>query len=271
MRRIIVVLIVLLASLIKNASSEDKLSFGFTEPNYMISSLSSSQNHEPFSTAANSQLKFRLGFFYRLLALKEDRSGLYVSYTQNSFWKKADPGSPYLDNNFRPELYACFDILNWIERSEEPYLPKFKIALSRESNWVGGINNRSWDRLMGGWEIGQIGKTEYYGSFGLWKSFNLSSNNKDIRKYAGDAQITVGYWHFDNSCTVKWGGSMNMRFRMNNPDITSIVTSVFYNPLVGKNLKIIPALMVEYYYGYAECLMNYKAKTNSIRFGVAFM
>ncbi|HEX2955780.1 MAG TPA: phospholipase A [Chitinispirillaceae bacterium] len=245
--------------------------FGLSEPNYLISGFNSSSHNAPLSTEGNNRMKLRIGVYYRVLAFKEDRSGLYLSYNQNSFWKRADPGTPFLDNNYRPELSACLDILRWITGNEDLYIPKIKAFVSRESNWAKGSDYRGYDKIGGFLEIGQFGKTEYYASFGCWKDLNVSSNNKDIRNYAGDAQIRIGYWYFNTNRIVKWGTSLDLRFNLDNSDITSVATSVYFNPLAGKNWKWTPALMVEYYYGTAECLLYYKAKTNSIRVGIAFM
>lgn len=249
----------------------EHLSTGFTEPNYLIAGTNSSHLYRPFNVGDGSQLKLRLGFYFSVFRLNDDRTGIYISYTQNSFWKKSDPGSPILDNNYRPELFTYLDFVRWFERNESYYLPKLKISISRESNWVSGVNNRSWDKASCGLEIGQFGKTEFYGSFKVWNAFNLSSYNSDIKEYCGDAQIVMGYWYFDRSSLVRWGVSMDMRFRLESSDITSIATSVYFNPVVGKHFKWIPALMAEYYHGTGECLLDYNKFTNAVRIGLAFM
>ncbi len=254
------------------AFSEQKATeFGFSEPNYFIYTLKNSDRFPSISAESQSRLKLHISLYYRILALKNERSGLYLGYNQNSFWKESDPRKPFMDNNFNPEISARFALLKWLTKNDNPYIPTIKASVSKESNWEKGTNYRGWNKVSGTLEIGQYGITEYHCSFGLWKPFNISSNNHDIRKYAGNMQIKMGYWHFDNYSIAKWGTSMDMRFGSDNTKINSIAISLFYNPLVGKNLKWIPSLMVQYYYGYAESLLYYKEKTNAIRIGIAFM
>lgn len=245
--------------------------FCFCEPNYLLCALSGYDRYTPLSSGGKSRLKLRIGFHYRILSLKNDRSGLYLSYNQNSFWKESDPRKPFMDNNYRPELSACLDILKWLTGNENLYIPKIKATVSRESNWESGVKYRGWDKISGTVEIGEFGKSEYHCLFSYWKAFNISSNNYDIKKYAGNTQIKIGYWCFDSDRIVKWGASMDMRFSSDNPDINNIALSFYYNPLVGRKLKWIPSLMAEYYYGRAETLLYYKEKTNSIRVGIALM
>jgi len=262
----------ILAMLPTFAFSEQKEpGFGFCEPNYLLCALSGSDRYAPLSFCGKSRLKFHIGFYYRILSLKNDRSGLYIGYNQNSFWKEKDPRRPFTDNNYRPELSACLDILKWLSGNESFYIPKIRVSVSRESNWESGANYRRWDKISSTLEIGEFGKTEYNCHFSYWKAFNISSNNPDIRKYTGNTQIKIGYWCFDADRVVKWGASMDMRFSSDNSDINSIAVSVYYNPLAGRKLKWTPSLMAEYFNGSAESLLNYKEKTNGIRVGIALM
>ncbi len=252
-------------------SEQNTLDFGLSEPNYLLSALSGSERYAPLLYGGKNNLKLRIGFYYRILSIKNDCSGLYLGYNQNSFWKGSDPRKPFLDNNYRPELTLCMDMLKWFTGNENLYIPKIKVTVSRESNWGSGANYRGWDKISGTLEIGEYGKTEYHCLFSFWKAFKISSNNHDIRKYAGNTQIKIGYWRLDGDRIAKWGTSMDMRFSSDSPDINSIALSICYNPLVGKKLKWIPSLMVEYFYGWAESLLYYKEKTNCIRVGLALM
>lgn len=254
------------------AFSEQKVKeFGFSEPNFFIYTLKSPNRFPSISAESKSRLKLHISLYYRILSLKNGRNGLYLIYNQNSFWKESDPRKPFLDNNYSPELSACFDLVKWITKNDNHYIPTIKASLSKESNWEKGTNYRGWNKISGTLEIGQYGITEYHCSFGFWKPFNISSYNHDIRKYAGNALIKMGYWNFDNYSIAKWGTSMEMRFGLDNTKINSIAISLFYNPLVGKNMKWIPSLMAQYYYGYTESLLYYKEKTKAIRIGIAFM
>lgn len=259
----------ILAMLLNLVFSEQKdPGFGFCEPNYLLYALNGSDRYAPHPS---SHLKLRIGFYYRALSLKNDRSGLYLGYNQSLFWKEKDPRKPFMDNTYRPELSACLDMLKWFTGNENLYIPKIKATVSRESNWASGENYRGWDKVSGTLEIGEFGKTEYHCLFSLSKAFNISPNNHDICKYAGNARIKIGYWCLDYDRIAKWGASMDMRFSSNSPDINSIALSFYYNPLVGKKLKWIPSLMAEYFYGRAESLLYYKGRTNSIRVGIALM
>ncbi|GEM_PF-3524895 len=252
-------------------SEQNEPGFGFSEPNYLLCVFSSSDRYVPLSYNGKSRLKLRIGFYYRIFSLKDDRSGLYLVYNQNSFWKEKDPRKPFMDNNYRPELSACLDMLKWFTGNESFYIPKIKASVSRESNWESGANYRGWDKISGILEIGEFGKTEYHCVFSLSKAFNVSSNNFDIRKYTGNAQIKIGYWCLAGDRAAKWGTSIDMRFSSDSPDINSVAFSIYYNPLVGRKLKWVPSFMVEYFNGSAESLLYYKERSNGVRVGIALM
>lgn len=268
-KKIILWILVMLSTLVFSEQKQPALSF--CEPNYLLCALSGSDHYAPFSSNGKNRMKLHIGFNYRILSLKNDRSGLYLGYYQSLFWKEMDPRKPFIDNNIRPELSACLDMLKWFTGNENFYIPQIKATVSRESNWESGINYRGWDKIIGTMEIGEFGKTEYHCLFSYWKAFNVSSHNPDIQKYAGNTQIKIGYWCLDGDRVAKWGTSMDMRFSSNSPDINSIAVSVYYNPLVGRNLKWIPSFMVEYFYGWAESLLYYKERSNCIRVGIALM
>ncbi|NLE03062.1 MAG: phospholipase A [Fibrobacter sp.] len=244
--------------------------FGFSEPNlFIISPIRNVQTGSSFSQNLYPA-KFKIALYYKLLGSCQSRSGIYISYIQNSFLDIYNKNQLFYENNYLPSIYLRLDFTRWLEDNSELYAPTLKISCSRELNGRADSLNRFWDRITATLEFGEFGTTEFFGSFSYWKTIHVSKNSRDINRFAGDAEIRLGYWSRNNSNILKWGVSMDLCFGNRYQGFTSITTSLYYNPF-NSHFKFSPAFIAEYYRGTAECLRNYNNYVNSIRIGFALM
>lgn len=143
----------------------------------------------------SSNAKFQLSFAYRLLeagpALDAEgrlADGLYMSYTQTSFWDLASDSKPFYDTSYRPEVWWHQTLVP----EAEGYALGVAFGYAHESNGKSGDQSRSMDRLFirpigearvgDGWLLGAKPRFFLY----LESS---DSNNDDIERYRGYADL----------------------------------------------------------------------------------
>ena len=243
----------------------------FTESNYIITGLGSlkSSRDKSDSISHNNQVKFKISLAYKVFGSDSSQTGVYLGYTQNSFWNFYDNSYPFNDNNYKPELTV---VLETSKNKDTPFKPVLKVSLSHESNGIKGPRDRGWDRILGGIDFCRTQNGGLFGGVDLWATVHTNKNNSDIRMYAGDGVLKFGYFHLKNNLML-WGISNNTKICLNNCKFTSNELALYGNPF--RNLsscwRWLPSFMVQYFSGTGEYLLNYKAHSRSLRIGFVFL
>jgi phospholipase A1 len=245
--------------------------FVFPETNYIITGFGpmKSSANDTNSEAHNNQVKFKISLAYKVFGSDSSQTGIYLRYTQNSFWNIYDQSFPFNDNNYKPELTAIFEPS---QQAGCPPEPLFIASLIHESNGATGPADRGCDRFFTGIEFGRVQQGGLFVGFNLWATIHTNVNNKDLRMYAGDGEIKFGYFHYKNDLML-WGFSNESKIRAHDIKFTSDELSFYYNPFRNfrSGLEWFPSIMVQYYSGTGENLRNYKVNSRALRIGFAFL
>ncbi|MEO0814116.1 MAG: phospholipase A, partial [Myxococcota bacterium] len=91
------------------------------------------------------QILFQFSFRYNLWPQEENRLGVFLAYTQRSWWDlyAFDDSSPFTENNYSPELvfrwrYRRFGVLG-------TGFDQVQFGFQHQSNGEDSVESRSWD------------------------------------------------------------------------------------------------------------------------------
>ena len=224
-------------------------SFSIYKDNYFISGTSI--NHTP--NKYNSDIKYQISI-RQLLYRKPLLWGSfpYLSYTQKSFWNIYQNSKPFSEINFNPTLGLI-----------RPYKNKygmnfFTLALEHESNGRDSIFSRSWNRISASWHAYLSKKLQV--SVDAWIPFDYKDENPDILRYYGYGQVSFSYIIKDN----KWYADVLLR-KGNQWNWNGYVQSQISYKLFPKSNEY---LMLQWYTGEGESLINYQKYVNKVRIGL---
>lgn len=235
---------------IKNGFSEHKL-------NYILPLTYTSLPRT--DERKKKEIKFQFSVKQRLL--KFYGWAFYFSYSQKSFWQAYDltDSSPFRENNFNPELFLRTKMWNKL---------RIDTGLEHESNGKEIPDSRSWNRIY---------CAPYYENDRIIANlkgwYRLEEDNKDKE---GDVNGD------DNPDIIKYYGHGQLGLTLKIPEFydTYISTISRYNFRSGKGAIEINAtlplhvnsmsLMVQYWNGYGESLIDYNVKQQKIGIGLNF-
>ncbi|MDO5576095.1 MAG: phospholipase A [Fibrobacter sp.] len=247
----------------------DQSAFKIDEPNYLITGFGSSLNPKKgILSQKDNQLKFKLSFNYKLFGYGYGLSGFYIKYAQNTLVNLWGQNPASYNSDMKPEFFTYLDLRT--EYDNTPYVPRFRVGLTHETNGLTDDNSRSWNKFTGALEIGENCVSDVFFSLSFWRGFGVNANNRDIRDYAGNGAIKLAYYHHIDG-EFAWGTSIDARFKVPDATFKNIEASLYLNPFFGAGSSWAPKVMLQYYWGGAESLRNYTSKTHSMRLGLAFM
>jgi outer membrane phospholipase A len=213
---------------------------------------------------ANAQ--FQLSFKLRLYEPSDKTSrrfvdNLYFGYTQASFWDLASESKPFLDTRYVPGLFYYVPSTAWNLGGNAVGIAT---GLEHESNGRDGTDSRSIDTLF----------VRPYFTFGDASAFHVTfspklygylekSENPDISDYRGygDYRFTLGK---NDDWQIAWILRKGTLSGVGGSDL-----QVTY-PLNRLSPGLAGYLMVQYFTGYGETLLNYNQREPwSLRFGYA--
>lgn len=226
--------------------------FGLYKDNYFT--VGTSIGHKP--TAQNSDVKFQISLAIRLTnATLPWGTYLYLFYTQKTFWNVFERSMPMYDLNFNPGI-------GWTKPffSKGRYIGKMSLIVEHESNGRDSIQSRSWNRIS---LSGSALVTPFLMVHAkYWIPIVDGENNRDLLKYAGLFQwgFTLSThdrkWQFGSTFVKRSGWN----FKWN------VILEGSWRVHKKTNLN----LYAQYYYGYAENLMDYNKLHSRLRVGLVF-
>jgi phospholipase A1 len=229
-------------------------------PNYMlVGSYNFKPDQTPFSSTGfqvkNLETKLQLSFKFKVLDdIAQLPIDIWFGYTQQSYWQLwGQDSSPFRETNYEPVLFASLPVnINLLGL----HVRMLTAGFNHQSNGVGGLHSRSWNRFVGGviFERGQL-----IGQVRAWYRIpesRTSDDNPDIADYLGHAELSLSWVHGRNtlSATVK---------NLTRPDNGG--TEVGWSFPIGSKTPVKGYL--QYYYGYGEALLDYNHRSNRVSLG----
>ena len=205
-------------------------------------------------TATNSDVKFQISFQQRLTkSVLPFHSYLYLFYTQKAMWNVFERSLPFHDLNFNPGIGLSRFII-----MKGRLVGKATVMIEHESNGRDATASRSWNKISLAGEAYISPNLMAHAKF--WIPIVDGEYNRDILRYSGIYQTGFQAISMDD----KWVLDMTLVKRKGwNLNFNTIV-QLGYRINHNSNQFI----MLQYYNGYGECLLDYNQYHSRIRFGL---
>lgn len=203
----------------------------------------------------SADIKFQISFKQMITRTTLPwNSYLFVSYTQNSFWNAYKKSSPFKDHNYNPAIGLGKPVFN----KEDKLAGLASLEVMHNSNGQDSIFSRSWNRVKLKYTMPLDQSTLF--SAELWAPFGYKGDNSHLLDYEGLFKLKLDHEFIPHKLradvTVQKGlKDWNGKFR----------ARLFYSPFKSQNQY----LMLEWFAGHSENLLNYKQFKNMIRVGYA--
>lgn len=221
-----------------------------------------------FLFSGEGDARFQLSFNYRLFSpegaivkLAPFLKGMYIGYTQNSFWDLGADSKPFRDTSYRPSLF-------WQGKLEgRDWLPQtWKAGYEHESNGRDDEDSRSIDTLFfePKWEK-QFADGNVLSFNPRIRAYLDKEENPDIQRYRGFVNWAAQYgrddgWKFTANYLQGTAGYATAQIDASYP----LGTEVFSN--IGSFIHF------QYFSGYGETLLNYNEhKSDQFRIGISIV
>ena len=205
-------------------------------------------------TEYNSDVKFQISFQQRLTkSVLPYHTYLYLFYTQKAMWNVFERSLPFHDLNFNPGIgLSRYVIL------KNRLIGKVTMMIEHESNGRDGTASRSWNKIS--W-AGEAYVSPYLMAHAkFWIPIIDGQYNKDILNYMGISQ--AGFqakspddkWVLDMTLVKRKGWNLNF----------NTIVQLGYRINHNSNQFI----MLQYYNGYGESMLDYNHYHSRIRIGL---
>lgn len=224
--------------------------FGLYKDNYFT--VGTTLGGKPTNT--NSDVKFQISISQRLTnSTLPGHSYLYLFYTQKSMWNVFQESLPFHDLNFNPGI--GWSKLVFIKGR---LIGKATMMIEHESNGRDGEESRSWNKISLSGAAFIDPNLMVHAKY--WIPIVDGGNNKDILRYSGIYQAGIQgitpnkRWVFDFTFVKRKGWNLNG------------------NTIINIGYRLFPKanqfLMLHYYNGYGECLLDYNQFHSRLRVGL---
>ena len=202
----------------------------------------------------NSDVKFQISFQQRLTkSVLPGHTYLYLFYTQKAMWNVLERSLPFHDLNFNPGIGLSRFII-----MKDHLVGKATMMIEHESNGRDGTASRSWNKISWAGEAYISPFLMAHAKF--WVPIIDGQYNRDILKYMGISQAGFQAKSLDD----KWVLDMTLVKRQGwNLNFNTIV-QLGYRINHNSNQFI----MLQYYNGYGESMLDYNQYHSRIRFGL---
>lgn len=225
-------------------------SFSSYHDNYFISGI---PTNKP-TTKDNADIKYQISF--KQLVTRTTlplNSYLFLSYSQKAFWNVYSKSSPFEEINFNPAIGLGKPLFN-----KEGYIFGLaELKFEHESNGRDGLESRSWNRIIGAFHTPLGRRTTL--SLKAWIPFAYKDPHPDLLDYVGLGEVKVEQTFFSN----RFIGEVTIRKGLEGWK-GSVGSKIYYKLFNNSGNQY---LMLEWFAGYAESLIDYNKYTSMIRLG----
>lgn len=225
-------------------------SFSSYQDNFFITGV---PTNNPI-TKNNSDIKYQISFKQKVTkATLPLNSYLFLTYSQKAFWNVYSLSSPFEEINFNPGVGLAKPVFN----KEGKIFGLAELKFEHESNGRDSLSSRSWNRITGVFNT-PLGRRTIL-SVKAWVPIAYTENHPDLLDFVGLGEVKVEQTIINNrliaDLSVRKGleglkGSASAR----------VLYKLFNNS--GNQY-----LMLEWFAGYAESLMDYDKYTSMVRIG----
>ena len=202
----------------------------------------------------NSDVKFQISFQQRLTkSVLPGNTYLYLFYSQKAIWHVFENSLPFHDLNFNPGVGLSKFII-----MKNRLIGKATVMIEHESNGRDGTASRSWNKISLAGEAYISPVLMAHAKY--WIPIVDGQYNRDILKYSGlyqagfQAKSTDDMWVLDLTLVKRKGWNLNF----------NTIVQLGYRINHNSNQFI----MLQYYNGYGESLLDYKQYHSRIRIGL---
>ena len=235
-----------------NDSIKKMPSFSIHKDIYFITGIPINEEVSSETADVKYQISFKLMVTRNTLPWD---THLFLAYSQKSFWDIYKESSPFNDINFNPAIGLGKAIYN--KKDELIGLASF--GLEHESNGRDSIYSRSWNSFFLTYNT-KIGKKTRLESKAWLPFMYRTSNNPDLMDYIGLGEAKIAHNFIPNKLMF----DVMLRKGLEWDWKGAIRTRLYYRPFKEKSNQY---LMLEWYNGYAESLIDYTQHTSMIRIG----
>ena len=205
-------------------------------------------------TEYNSDVKFQISFQQRLTkSVLPGNTYLYLFYSQKAMWNVFEESLPFHDLNFNPGIGLSRYII-----MKGTLVGKATMMIEHESNGRDGTASRSWNKISWAGEAYVSPFLMAHAKF--WIPIVDGKYNRDILKYSGiyqagfQAKSMDDKWVLDMTLVKRQGWNLNF----------NTIVQLGYRINHNSNQFI----MLQYYNGYGESLLDYNQYHSRIRIGL---
>jgi len=224
--------------------------FGMYKDNYFL--LGTTFPGKPTST--NSDVKFQISIRQRLTKSRLPwNTYLFLFYTQKAMWNVFQNSMPFHDLNYNPGIGLSRLII-----IKDKLVGSATLMIEHESNGRDRLASRSWNKISLAANVFVDPLLMVHGKF--WIPIVDGGYNRDILRYSGIYQAGVqarthdSKWVFDATLVKRKGWNLNF--------------NTIINVGVRLNKRDNQYLMLQYYNGYGECLLDYNKFHSRLRIGL---
>lgn len=226
--------------------------FSIHKDNYFITGVPTNTDIDGNTADAKYQISFKQILTRSRLPWD---TYIFMTYTQKAFWNVYEGSFPFRDINFNPSIAVG----KLIYDKEERLKGLATVSFEHESNGRDSIASRTWNRLSFEYTTNVYKNT--IANFKVWLPFGYEEGNPDLLEYVGLGEINLTH-------TIKPDKLMfDLRLRKgaNLEGKGSIRSRLYFNPF-NTNISN-QYLMLEWYVGQAEGLLDYQQSQSIIRLG----
>lgn len=225
--------------------------FTIHKDNYFITGVPT--NKAINSTTANAKYQISFKQMITRSVLPWD-TYLFLTYSQKAFWDIYKDSYPFTEINFNPTIgvgKAFFD-------NNDRLRGIGTFNFEHESNGRDSIFSRSWNRLSLKYST-TIGPKTILSIKG-WVPFGYKSGNPELLDYVGLGELTASHDFIPSKLSFEMKLRKGLKWDMKG----MLRTRLYYQPFKHKSNQYI---MLEWFAGHAENLIDYEQFTSMVRIG----
>ncbi|WP_417860646.1 phospholipase A [Winogradskyella sediminis] len=226
--------------------------FSIHKDNYFITGVPTNKTINEVTANAKYQISFKQILTRSRLPLD---TYLFLTYTQKSFWNIYEESFPFKDINFNPSLALG----KFFYGKDNRLRGVGVLSFEHESNGRDSIASRSWNRINVEYTTGIFKNT--VASFKAWLPFSYKEGNPDLLEYVGLGQINLSHTYKPDKLIF----DLRLRKGLNLEGKGSVRARIYFNPF-DNNISN-QYLMLEWFVGQAEGLLNYQQSQSMLRVG----
>ena len=212
---------------------------------------------DPGREIQNQEVKFQISFKTKLWqdVLGGDMD-LWIAYTQLSFWQFYDfkNSAPFRENNYEPELLLNFRTNTNLLGLRSRYI---NVGINHQSNGQSKPLSRSWNRVVANFGFERTRLNVILKTWYRIPEDEKDDDNPGIERFMGYGQIDVHY-HRDGHLVGLFVRN-NLRAHGNKGAVQLEWSFPLLQSVSG---------YIQYFNGYGESLLDYRASANRIGAGL---